>query len=116
MDDKKDASVKKMAQLLQQGATMLADGCPQCGSPLLQVGEDIYCAMCDRRIVYASSEEEVETESVKILLPQLKETLLVKLRTLNDLIEKENDTEALTKLANLMVLLLQALERLKKMN
>ena len=116
MDEKKDASVKRMAQLLQQGATMLADGCPQCGSPLLKVGDDIYCAMCDRRIVYASSEEEVETESVKILLPQLKETLLVKLRTLNDLIEKEDDTETLTKLANLMVLLLQALERLKKMN
>jgi UPF0148 protein len=116
MDDKKDASVKRMAHLLQQGATMLADGCPQCGSPLLKVDDDIYCAMCDRRIVYASSEEEVESESVKVLLPKLKETLLVKLRTLNDLIEKEDDTESLTKLANLMVLLLQALERLKKMN
>ena len=116
MDDKKDTSVKRMAQLLQQGASMLADGCPQCGSPLLKVGEDIYCAMCDRRIVYASSEEEVESHSVKELLPKLKETLLLKLRTLNELIEKEDDTETLTKLANLMVLLLQALERLKKMN
>lgn len=112
MDDKKDASIKKMAQLLQQGATMLADGCPQCGSPLLKVGDDIYCASCDRRIVYASSDEEIKAQSVKELLPELKETLLLKLKTLNQLIEKEDDTEALTKLANLMVLLLQALDRL----
>lgn len=116
MDDKKDTSVKRMAQLLQQGASMLAEGCPQCGTPLLQVGDDIYCAMCDRRIVYASSDEEVESHAVKELLPQLKETLLMKLKTLNDLIEKEDDTETLTKLANLMVLLLQALDRLKMMN
>ncbi|MFW9918201.1 MAG: Sjogren's syndrome/scleroderma autoantigen 1 family protein [Candidatus Thorarchaeota archaeon] len=116
MDDKKDASVKRMAQLLQQGATMLADGCPQCGSPLLKVEDDIYCAMCDRRIVYASSEEEVESFTVKELLPELKDTLLLKLKTLNDLIERENDTETLTKLANLMVLLLQALDSLRKMN
>jgi len=115
MDDKKEASVKRMAQLLQQGASMLADGCPQCGSPLLKVGDDIYCALCDRRIVYASSEEEVEAQSVKELLPNLKETLLLKLRTLNDIIEKEDDTETLTKLATLMVLLLQALDGLKKM-
>ena len=116
MDDKKDSSVKKMAQLLQQGATMLADGCPQCGSPLLKVEDDIYCAMCDRRIVYASSEEEVEKQAVKELLPELKETLLLKLKTLNDLIEKEDDAEKLTKLANLMVLLLQALDSLRKIS
>ncbi len=116
MNDRKDTSVKRMAQLLQQGATMLADGCPKCGTPLLKVGDDIYCAMCDRRIVYASSDEEVETRTVKELLPELKETLLIKLRTLNVLIERENDTEALTKLANLMVLLLQALDKLKRMN
>ncbi|MFW9954300.1 MAG: Sjogren's syndrome/scleroderma autoantigen 1 family protein [Candidatus Thorarchaeota archaeon] len=116
MNNKKDSAIKKMAQLLQQGATMLADACPQCGSPLLKVEEDIYCATCDRRIVYATSSEEVESHTVKELLPELKETLLLKLKTLNDLIEKENNTENLTKLANLMVLLLQALDRLKTMN
>ena len=115
MNEKKDSSIKKMAELLRQGATMLADACPQCGSPLLQVGDDIYCAMCDRRIVYADSDEEVESEAVRELIPKLRETLLAKLDTLNDVIEKENDAESLTKLANLMVLLLQALHRLETM-
>ena len=115
MSDKKDASVKKMAELLRQGATMLADACPQCGSPLLQVGEDIYCAMCDRRIVYADDDEDVESEAVRQLIPRLRETLLAKLATLNEVIERENDAEALTKLANLMVLLLQSLHQLETM-
>jgi hypothetical protein len=54
-------------------------------------------------------------QTVKALIPELHETLLKKLKTLSDVIEAENDTEALIKLANLMVLLLQSLERLESM-
>lgn len=115
MSDKDDTSVKKMAELLRQGATMLADACPQCGSPLFKVKEDIYCAKCDRRIVYAKSDEEVEVQAVKTLIPELKETLINKLKTLSEVIDNETDTESLTKLANLMVLLLQALHKLENM-
>ncbi|MFW9845260.1 MAG: Sjogren's syndrome/scleroderma autoantigen 1 family protein [Candidatus Thorarchaeota archaeon] len=116
MDKTNDSSVKKMAELLRRGATMLAESCPQCGSPLMKVGEDIYCATCDRRIVYADSEEEEDSQAVKVLIPQLRETLLRKLTSLTDVLENETDTESLTKLANLMVLLLQALHKLESMN
>ncbi|TFG33394.1 hypothetical protein EU528_00150 [Candidatus Thorarchaeota archaeon] len=115
MDTKDDTSVKKMAELLRRGATMLADACPQCGSPLFKVGDDIYCATCDRRIVYADSDEEVETQAVMTLLPELRETLIGKLKALNELVDSETDIESLTKLANLMVLLLQSLHRLENM-
>ena len=115
MDNNDDTSVKKMAELLRQGATMLADSCPQCGSPLFKVKEDIYCAKCHRRIVYADSEEEIEQEAVMNLIPGLRETLMGKLKALNDLIDSETDIESLTKLANLMVLLLQSLHRLENM-
>ncbi|UCE10366.1 MAG: hypothetical protein JSW61_00125 [Candidatus Thorarchaeota archaeon] len=107
-----DASVKKMAELLRQGATLLAQACPQCGSPLLKVGEDIYCATCDRRIVIVKSDDEVDAQAVKLMLPKLHETLLNKLKFLNEVIEREDNVEELTKLANLMILLLQAIERL----
>lgn len=115
MNDKDDPSVKRMADLLRQGATMLADACPQCGSPLFKVKDDIYCVKCDRRIVYADSEEEVEAEVVKSLIPELRVTLINKLKALNEVVDNETDTEALTKLANLMVLLLQALHKLENM-
>ena len=116
MDDKNDSSVRKMAELLRQGATMLADACPQCGSPLFKVQEDIYCAKCDRRIVYANSDEEVESHAVKTLIPELRETLITKLKALTEVIDTESDTETLTKLANLVVLLLQALHKLENMS
>jgi UPF0148 protein len=115
MTKRNDASIKKMADLLRQGATMLAQGCPQCGSPLMKMGDDVYCATCDRRIVIMDSREQVESQTLKALIPELHETLLKKLKTLSEVIEAENDTEALTKLANLMVLLLQSLEQLGSM-
>lgn len=115
MDNKDDTSVKKMAELLRRGATMLADACPQCGSPLFKVRDDIYCVRCDRRVVYADSDEEVETEAVRTLIPELRTTLIAKLNALNELVESESDIEALTKLANLMVLLLQSLHGIENM-
>jgi UPF0148 protein len=116
MSEKDDTSVKRMADLLRQGATMLADACPQCGSPLFKVKDDIYCAKCDRRIVYVKSDEEVEAQAVKSLIPELRETLIKKLKALTEIVDDETDTESLTKLANLMVLLLQALHKLETMN
>ncbi len=113
MENKDDTSVKKMAELLRRGATMLADACPQCGSPLFKVSDDIYCVRCDRRVVYADSDEEVETQAVRTLIPELRTTLIAKLNALNELVESESDIEALTKLANLMVLLLQSLHGLE---
>jgi len=115
MSNKDDQSVKRMAELLRQGATMLADSCPQCGSPLFKVKDDVYCVKCDRRIVYAKGDETVEAQAVKSLLPELRETLLSKLKALNELVESETDVEVLTRLANLMVLLLQSLHSLEKM-
>ncbi|MFW9961982.1 MAG: Sjogren's syndrome/scleroderma autoantigen 1 family protein [Candidatus Sifarchaeia archaeon] len=115
MNEKNDTSVKRMADLLRQGATMLADACPQCGSPLFKVKDDIYCAKCDRRIVYAQSNQEAEVHAVKTLIPELRETLINKLKALTEVVDNETDTEALTKLANLMVLLLQALHKLENM-
>ncbi|MBD3405552.1 MAG: hypothetical protein GF411_05385 [Candidatus Lokiarchaeota archaeon] len=107
-----DDSIKKMAELLRRGATMLAQSCPQCGSPILKIQDDLYCASCDRRIVVVRSDEEAESTAVKTMLPKLRETLMRKLQSLNEIIESETDTDKLTKLANLMVLLLQALHKL----
>ena len=94
---------------------MLAQSCPQCGSPLMQVEDDVYCATCDRRIVFADDDEEAEAQAVKVMLPQLRETLIRKLSSITNEIESTNDVEALTKLANLMVMLLQALHKLENM-
>ncbi len=113
MDERDDAGIRRMADLLRRGATMLAQSCPECGSPLMKVGDDIYCATCNRRVVYAkegtASVAEDSTE-----LAELRRTLTDKLRTVNSQLEQETDIEVLTKLTNLMVLLLRALRELSK--
>jgi UPF0148 protein len=116
MADKNDASIKKMAELLLHGATMLAQACPQCGSPLFKVGNDTYCATCDRRIVIVRSDQQLGVPAMKTVIPELRETLIKKLKDANELAERETDIEALTKLARLMVLLLQALHRLESVS
>jgi UPF0148 protein len=95
---------------------MLAQACPQCGSPLFKVGNDTYCATCDRRIVIVRSGQETETPAASVLISQLRETLTRKLKDVNELVGAENDVDALTKLARLMVLLLEALHRIEKMS
>jgi UPF0148 protein len=113
MPEENGESVKRMAELLRKGATMLAEACPQCGSPLFKIDDDLYCAHCDRPVVVVESEDQIQTQSVKELIPELREKLVIKLQTVGSALEQENDIESLTKIANLMVLLLQALHRLQ---
>lgn len=108
--------MRRMAELLRQGATMLADACPQCNSPLLKVGDDIYCAKCNRRIVYATEDSAQAADSgiLHTILPELQTVLVRKLEALGQIIDAETDTESLTALVNLMVLLLQSLEKVEQ--
>lgn len=112
----KDTSVpiKKMAELLRHGGTMLAQACPQCGSPLMKVGEDVYCATCDRKIVIVKEGHQVDSSASRNMIPELRETLLRKLRAMNELVAQETNVDALVKLAGLMLLLLQSLRELEE--
>jgi len=114
MDKETSVPVKKMADLLRHGATMLAQACPQCGSPLMKVGEDIYCATCDRKIVIVKEGQQVDSIALRSLIPELKETLVRKLRAVTELVGEETNVDALAKLAGLMLLLLQSLQQLEK--
>ena len=93
---------------------MLAQACPQCGSPLMKVGEDIYCATCDRKIVILKEGQQVGSSALRSLIPELKETLVRKLRAVNDLVAQETNVDALAKLAGLMLVLLQSLQQLEE--
>ena len=63
-DPHKDpAVVKKMAQLMLQGAVMLAETCPVCGLPLFRLrnGETV-CPVHGRVLIVSSDEEAREAE------------------------------------------------------
>ncbi len=114
MDDKSKASVKKMAEMLRKGATMLAQACPYCGSPLMKQDDTVYCTTCDRVISSTKSNERDMTADDKTTVIGLRETLLRKLRVLGEMLESETDIDVLIRLGNLIFVLLQALKQLEQ--
>lgn len=62
--------MKRMVQLLQQGAVMLAETCPICGLPLFRLRSgEVVCPVHGRVVIVSSDEEEREVhieEAVKM--------------------------------------------------
>ncbi len=59
--------VKKMAQLMMQGAVMLAETCPVCGLPLFRLRSgEVVCPVHGRIVIVSSEDEarEVEIDAV----------------------------------------------------
>jgi UPF0148 protein len=63
-------AMKRMVQLLQQGAVMLAETCPICGLPLFRLKSgEVVCPVHGRVVIVSSDEEEREVhieEAVKL--------------------------------------------------
>ncbi|TFF87068.1 hypothetical protein EU519_00480 [Candidatus Thorarchaeota archaeon] len=115
MNDKDDLSVKKMADLLRRGATMLAQPCPHCGSPLMKAGDEVFCTTCNSRIGEEQREQiSLEKKIDSSVFAALRMNIIQKLNALNEVLEREVDVDTLTRLANLLLLLLQSLEKLEK--
>ncbi len=111
MTDADDAAIKRMADLLRRGATMLAQACPICGAPLLKVDEDIYCASCDRRFVTQQEEDATHRSSHdKVNLPRLRSAIVSKLDHLGATINELTDLNELEKTIGIVIQFLKALE------
>jgi UPF0148 protein len=106
--------IKKMAELLKRRATMLSEACPNCNSPLFKIGDEIRCPKCDRRVIIVRDEEEATKLSEPNLLKMAEDVLLQKLGTLTEEIRRETDTEILHQKGRLLLIWMEALERIRK--
>ncbi len=115
MNDKDDFSVKRMADLLRRGATMLAQPCPNCGSPLMKAGNEIFCTTCNQRVGKERTDSvSLEKKIDGSVFSALQVSIIRKLSALSEVLERENDVDTLTRLANLLLMLLQSLEKLER--
>lgn len=107
--------MKRMAELLKNGARMLDKTCPQCDSPLFQLKSgEIRCAKCDKRVIIVG-EHEPETPVVRALLwEEFEGTLLSKLDYINKRMREEQDPGEIRVLVNTAAALLEVYDRLKK--
>jgi len=107
--------VKRMADLLKSGATMLSDTCPVCGSPLFKVKGDIFCAKCNKPVVYARATGPQATVSPSMLLESVEQTIIGKITETNELLKLEKDPEKLSIYSNLVFGWLSMLEKIRNL-
>ena len=109
------AEVKRMADLLRSGATMLQETCPVCATPLFRLGKDTFCPKCNRPVaIVKSAEEEVRLASQQVL-DNLDQAILEKIAELNATIKNEHGLVPLRELGEAVKTYLSALEQIRKL-
>ncbi len=107
----RDTVVKRMAELLRSGATLLAETCPLCNSPLLRLPSGETVCPIHGRIFVAKTEEEVAEATVLGVLTELEKTISSILSTYIKTLKNEiSDPE----IAKILVYWLEALERVER--
>ena len=109
-----DESIKRMADLLKSGATMLFEHCPQCGSPLFKLQDEIRCPKCDKRVVILKPGEEIPDISRSELLSDVESTVLSKLQEISERVRGEKNVSKLESLGSLLSIWLDVLDKVRK--
>jgi UPF0148 protein len=114
-----DERIKKMAELLFQGATLTDLACPRCSSPLLRLKDGTLWCGQDEMKVELVKEGEKKLEEIKVRsdnpMDNLEATIIAKVQNLQVKIEKTDDLEELGKLTSALSELLNSLEKIRKM-
>ena len=110
--------IKKMAELLRSGATMLQDTCPVCNSPMFRFEGNTFCVKCG--VPKAPSSVAItgnrsDLDSIEATIPLLSGTILKKLKAIEIEIRKTEDPSKLYKLTRLMLELLEAFKVLRSL-
>ncbi len=110
-----DKPIKRMADLLRQGATLTDLSCPVCASPLFKLKDGtLWCAQDQKKvIVVKEGEEPAQTSSM--VYDKLEATLLSKVQEVQGKIQSTGNVEELQKLSTALSELLDNLEKIRKM-
>ena len=105
MVPKSEKQIRKMAELLKTGATLLNETCPECNSLLFQDGDRIFCPTCNRRVVIVKDQEEITQFYRDNIIADGFEALSLKLRDVIPEITKDKNHDRLDLLTYLKELL-----------
>jgi len=110
-----DKPIKRMAELLRQGATLTDLSCPACASPLFRLQDGtLWCAKDEKKVIVVKEGEEPEKAS-NAAYGKLEATLLAKVEDIQKKIQQTENVEELQKLSATLSELLGNLEKIKKM-
>ena len=107
--------IKRMADLLRQGATLTELACPVCASPLFRLRSgDLWCVKCEKKVIIVKEGEDPSKITGSIVLENLEATLLAKVQEIQNKMEHEQNMEELQKLGAVLSGLLENLEKIRK--
>ena len=93
--------IKRMANLLRQGATLTDLSCPVCSSPLFRLKDGtLWCAKDEKKVIVVKEGEEPpkQARTTKHSLRQARSILMAKIQEIQGKIEKTEDMDELQKL------------------
>ncbi|MGE5556380.1 MAG: Sjogren's syndrome/scleroderma autoantigen 1 family protein [Methanocella sp.] len=116
-------SIKRMAELLRQGATLTDRSCPNCNSPLFRLRDaTLWCAKDEKKVIVVKEGQEIPQEAQpqapkasNAAYDKLEATLMAKIAHLEAKIEKTEDVDELQKLTVALSELLNSVDKIKRM-
>ncbi|MDR1993759.1 MAG: hypothetical protein LBQ98_09795 [Nitrososphaerota archaeon] len=118
--DRENNPIKRMAELLRQGATLTDLSCPACASPLFRLKEGmLWCAKDEKKVVIVKEGEEPPKQNTTTqnngAYDKLETVLMAKITDIQNKIETTQDIDELQKLTLALSELLNNVEKIKKM-
>ncbi len=111
-----DAPIKRMADLLRQGATLTDLSCPVCSAPLFRLKDGtLWCGKDEKKVIIVKEGEETVKTAGNAAMETLEATLMAKVQDLQGKIQRTENVEELQKLTNALSDLLGSLEKIKRM-
>ena len=118
MQNDEDQLVKKMAKLLQEGATMLNKTCPKCNTLIYRLpNKKIICPSCNSEIIIQKEDSPIQdsintsTDSMDNF-EELLRTILSKIDVLNKKLQVEADYSQMDKILTILQKLLSLYEKI----
>ena len=114
---KDDQHIRRMADLLRQGATLTDMACPVCASPLFRLKDGtLWCGKDRKKVIIAKEGEESPQPATSGNMDTLQSTLLAKIEKIKNRIDQTEDLDELQKLTSALSELLNSLEKIKRMS
>lgn len=111
-------AIKKMADLLRAGATMLGESCPTCNTPLFRLKSGEVVCPVHGRVLLISRDEELSRIAISELLERLQQTIANELSREMKLLESASASDHRDEgeeRVRYIILLLEALERAERL-
>ena len=112
---KRDADIKRMAELLRAGSTMMAESCPDCKVPIFRLKSgDMICPSCGRKVVFAKSSEAEGLAAQASVASELEGLLQRKIQSIKERMEATDDPKELESLSRSLSSLLDSLGKVRQ--